>query len=247
MFNAASQRPQGSRRAYLFIDEIQQIIGDSMKLIFEQFRDLGGTLIAAHQTAGQLKRDGTDLGETIDSCTAMKQVYRASDLYSLERLEKLSGSRLAKVAMWVQPYQTNMGKVLDPLDPIHADEGMINVRRVEQPRLDRSRLLAIGSNRMASIIRFTFGSGYTQFAGATVPILSQFAITEEEYKRRRRLPWPSAPGAFIIPAPTKPPNTSSVSGGRHQAGPGPRPGGSSMRVADRGGNAKGGGNGRSPH
>ena len=86
--------PFSTEAAVAFIDEMQQIISDGIKLVFEQFRDLGGTIIAAHQTGGQLRRQGTDLGDTIDSCSAMKQVFRASDLDSLERLEKLRDGKI---------------------------------------------------------------------------------------------------------------------------------------------------------
>jgi hypothetical protein len=201
MFSAANQaKLPEHQRVYFFMDEFQQVIGDGIKLIFEQFRDLGGTIIAAHQTAGQLSRQGTDLGETVDSCTAIKQVYRASNLDSLERLEKLAGNRLAKVAHWVQPYEPPTGDLFDRLDEFYADEGLINVRQTELPALDRQRMLKVSSQRLASLIRFTFGSGYTQFAGASVPIVSQYPISFEFYKKLRRLAWPTAPGAFVVPA-----------------------------------------------
>jgi Type IV secretion-system coupling protein DNA-binding domain len=205
MFSAASQAKLAeNQRVYFFMDEFQQVLSDGIKLIFEQFRDLGGTIIAAHQTAAQLNRQGTDLGETVDSCTAVKQVFRASNLDALERLEKLAGNRLAKVAHWVQPYEPPTGDLVDRLDMFYADEGMINVRQSELPALDRQRMLAISSNRLASLIRFTFGSGYTQFAGASVPIVSQYAISHQTYKDLRKLPWPTAPGTFVVPAPAKP-------------------------------------------
>ena len=105
MFTAASHQPQDQNRVYFFIDEMQQIISDGIKLIFEQFRDMGGTIVGAHQTAGQLRRDGTDLGDTIDSCTAFKQVFRASDLASLQRLEALSGLVTDHAATWHQAYE----------------------------------------------------------------------------------------------------------------------------------------------
>ena len=200
MFTAASHRRQDDRRVYFFLDEFQQIISDGIKLVFEQFRDMGGTIVAAHQTAGQLRRQGTDLAETVDSCTAVKLVYRASDLGSLERLERLSGRHRETTAIWIQPYERGTGDLIDRYEPIHAVEGRVRVQEVERPRLDHRRLLEIGSERLASLIRFTFGSGYTQFAGATVPIVSQFPFTFEEYKRRRRMPWPTAPGAFTVPA-----------------------------------------------
>ena len=201
MFTAASHQPQDKNRVYFFVDEMQQIISDGIKLIFEQFRDLGGTIIAAHQTAGQLRRQGTDLGDTIDSCTAVKQVFRASDLQSLERLEKLSGTRTNRTPTWYQRYERGTGELTERYDPLLAEEGLVRITEEERARYDRNELLAIGSRRHSSLVRFTFGSGYTQFAGATIPMVSQYHISFDQYQRRRREPWPKAPGAFTIQPP----------------------------------------------
>ena len=201
MFTAASHQQQDKNRVYFFIDEMQQIISDGMKLVFEQFRDLGGTIIAAHQTASQLRRQGTDLGDTIDSCTAVKQVFRASDLASLERLEKLSGMKSSTEAMWYQPYERGSGDLTQRYEEIFAEEGMIRVSEKERLRYDRDAIQAISSRRHSSLVRFTFGSGYTQFAGKSIPMKSEYHISYDEYLRRRQRPWPTAPGAFIIEPP----------------------------------------------
>ena len=201
MFTAASHQPSDKNRVYFFIDEMQQIISDGIKLIFEQFRDLGGTIIGAHQTAGQLRRQGTDLGDTIDSCTAMKQVFRASDLNSLERLEALSGTKTDRVATWYQPYERGTGDLIDRYEEMHAAEGMVRVSEQDRVRYDRDELLAISSRKHSSLVRFTFGSGYTQYAGRSIPMKSSYHIPYDEYLRRRAKPWPVEPGAFIIQPP----------------------------------------------
>ena len=202
MFTAASHQPQDENRVYFFIDEMQQIISDGMKLIFEQFRDLGGTIIAAHQTAGQLRRQGTDLGDTIDSCTAMKQVFRASDPDSLERLEKLSGIRRQASPTWYQPFERGSGDLTQRYHEIHAREGLVRVTEQDQARYDREAIQAISSRPTSSLVRFTFGSGYTQFAGRSIPVRSQYHITHDQYLEHRRWPWPTARSAFPIEPPT---------------------------------------------
>jgi hypothetical protein len=186
-----------------------------MKLIFEQFRDLGGTIVAAHQTASQLNRQGTDLSDTIDSCTAVKQLFRASDLRSLDRLEKLSGKRKEKSAMWFQSFERGTGELVDRYDPVLAQDGLVRVTETEHARLDTDALLALGSRRQSSLIRFTFGSGYTQFSGASVPMVSQFSISYDEYTKRRQRPWPTAPGAFTIGSPSGPESASISDGNDH--------------------------------
>ncbi len=198
LFNSGAFQPQGRHRAYIFVDEFQQIISEGISLPFEQFRDLGGTLIAAHQTVAQLNRNGVDLTETVDSCTALKQVFRASGLQSAERIEKQSGTKRVPVATWSQRQETWLGNLWTPLSPRYAEEGTVHVSEEERPRLDRNELMRISSNKLASVVRFTLGSGYTQFAGATVPIVSQFPVTYGTYLDRRKLNWPTDKGTFVV-------------------------------------------------
>lgn len=213
LFSAASHRGSFDNRVYVFLDEFQQVISDGVRQIFEQFRGLGGTLIAAHQTAGQLSRQGTDISATVESCSAMKQVFRASSLEALEQIEQLAGTKRAKAPMWAQPYEWGGGDLVGRFGPIHAEHGSVRVREEDRPRLDRRTLQAISSHRQSSLVRFTLGSGYTQFAGATVPIRSPFMMSYEEYQRRERAAWPEAPGAFPVrrsPSATVPINPSIV-------------------------------------
>ncbi len=203
MFCAAGQRPPDQNRVYFFIDELQQIVSDGIKLIFEHFRDMGGTIIGAHQTAGQLMRSGSDFGETVDSCTAMKQVFRASDLKSLERLQKLSGTKREIKATWHQPHERGGGDVLSRYETFLAEDGLVRVTEGERARFDLNDLQAISSRRQSSLVRFTFGSGFTQFGGKTIAVKSQFHISFDQYNKRRKMPWPSDPGAFVSEAPSK--------------------------------------------
>lgn len=220
MFTAASHQPLDRNRVYFFIDEMQQVISEGIKLIFEQFRDMGGTIIGAHQTIGQLRRQGTDLGDTIDSCTAMKQVFRASDERTLQRLERLSGNRREPNTTWYQRYERGMGDLMDRYDEVHAEEGSVRVTEEVVPRFDSEELLAISARNQSSLVRFTFDSGYTQFRGATIPMRSLYHIPYQVYQERRKTPWPTAPGAFPVelpgpspssrPMPTKPETADTV-------------------------------------
>ena len=102
---------------------------------------------------------------------------------------------------WYQSYERGTGELTERYDPLLAEEGQVRITEEERARYDRNELLAISSRRQSSLVRFTFGEGYTQFAGATIPVLSQFHISFEQYLKRRREPWPTAPGAFTIKPP----------------------------------------------
>jgi len=55
---------------------------------------------------------------------------------------------------------------------------------------------------MGSFVRFTSGSGYTQFGGFTTPIFSTFIISEETYKLRKKASWPEKLGTVMVPFPS---------------------------------------------
>jgi hypothetical protein len=209
LFTAGSHKTSVGQRVYIFIDEAQQIISDGVKLIFEQFRDIGGTIIAAHQTGAQLRRHGTDLSETIDSCTAVKHIYRASDPRTLKMLEELSGTRTEYLPAWYQPWETGTGDLVERLNVVHADEGFVKTAGRERPVLDRRELMRISAGELTSIVRFTMGSGFTQFGGSFVPMRSMYPIDFEEYQARKSIPWPTDPGAFEVRLPDAVPTTTA--------------------------------------
>lgn len=62
-----------------------------------------------------------------------------------------------------------------------------------------------------SVLPITRGAGFAQYGGLPVVIESHFHIPEEEYRRRRMLPWPGAGNGAFVPRderakqPPKPP------------------------------------------
>ena len=203
LFSGAARKPSRDNRVYVFIDEFQQIISDSVKLVFEQIRDQGVTMIVAHQTGGQLHRQGTDLSETVESCTAVKQILRASDLETIKKLEETSGQAVYHSVSWMQPIDPeNVEEELkEGLAVSRGEEGMVQVTESVGPRLDRNTIIQVSSHPLASFVRFTSGRGYTQFGGFTTPIMSMFMIKKIDYERRKTVAWPTKIGTVTVPFP----------------------------------------------
>ncbi len=203
LFSGAARKPSRNNRVYVFVDEFQQIISDSVKLVFEQIRDQGVTMIIAHQTAGQLLRQGTDLSETVESCTAVKQVFRASDLQTMKKLEESSGLAVYHTVAWSQEIDAALAEegLEEQLTVERSEEGIVQVSETVGPRLNRNTIIQVSAHPLASFVRFTTGKGYTQFAGYTTPIISMYTITEIEYQKRKRADWPTVPGTVVVPYP----------------------------------------------
>ncbi len=162
-----------------------------MKLIFEQFRDIGGTIIAAHQTGGSC--DGTELGLVRDhrfmhgpsTISTARLTEDAQDAGKNYREPDGVFARLASAL------GDGNGDLLQRLDVVHADEGLVKATGRERPVLDRQQLMRISAGELTSIVRFTMGSGYTQFGGSFVPIRSMYSMDFDEYQNRKRLSWPT--------------------------------------------------------
>jgi len=184
LFTAASQRIGKRKQVYVFIDEFQQVISDSIKLILEQARSKGISLILSHQTTGQLDRNGSDLTETVESCTAFKQVLKVSDTKAAKQLAEGSGE--ASYHMVNMGYRVPLnGKLQD------AQAETADVVEAIGPRLQRNTIIEVSADSSTSFVRFTEGSGYTQFSGYWTIVESQYHQTTDEFEVRSRLPWPS--------------------------------------------------------
>jgi hypothetical protein len=204
LFSGAARKPSRNNRVYVFVDEFQQIISDSVKLVFEQIRDQGVTMIVAHQTGGQLHRQGTDLSETVESCTAVKQIFRASDLETIKKIEETSGQAVYHNVAWVQTVdpETTEQDLPETLAMSKSEEGLVQVSESVGPRLDRNTIIQISANPMASFVRFTSGSGYTQFGGFTTPIVSTYIMPQSTHEIRKEAAWPIQIGTVTVPFPS---------------------------------------------
>jgi hypothetical protein len=189
LFSCSAHIQLTNNRVYLYIDEFQQIIADGVKLVFELIRGRGVTLIPVHQTPGQLIKKGADMLSTVDSCTAVKHILRASDLITVERIEKMSGVQTYHSLTWAQ--DTTSGE--REIDPAEAIDGIVQISETYGPNLDRNTVLAASADPLASFIRFTFGSGYTQFGAKTTIIRSLFPVDLETHETRGKAPWPILP------------------------------------------------------
>lgn len=201
LFSCAAHNRVKGNRVYLFIDEFQQIIAENIKPLFSMIRGLGVTLVPVHQTLGQLDQRGADLIDTVDSNTAVKHVLRASDPRTVKRIAEMSGVQTYHTFSWTQDTTEGDGEI----DPSQAVEGMLQISETHGDILDKNTILAVSSDQASSFIRFTFGSGYTQFAGRTTIVRSLFPIDRETYERRDNAPWPILPDDPTPPAlPAKP-------------------------------------------
>lgn len=187
LFAAAANRPCGANhRVYVFIDKFQQIISASISLLLEQARSMGLSLILAHQNVGQLKADrGAELVDAVESCVGFEQAFKISGVREMERIERLSGTK-------VDYTRTH-------------DDVKEQWTETISSRLGPNDLIEASASPFTSLVHFSEGSGLTQFSGYWQPVLSEFHITEDEYRLRQNAGWPDfGPGAVKVEAVASP-------------------------------------------
>ena len=205
LLSAAARRgKEDKNRIYVFVDEFQRVISENVKIFLEQARSKKLHFILANQTTGQRESGGTDLTDTVDSCTAYKQSFKATDLRSLEKLIDSSGEALYHEAAWSEAIDSGLSETWDgTFDIGHLPTGIfdasdVKVKETLGPRLEKNTIIELSAKPMASFVRFTEGSGYTQFSGYYTPILSDFHISQAEFEKREQADWPPVDEETVI-------------------------------------------------
>jgi hypothetical protein len=219
MFNlltAAAPLEGSGNRVYVFVDEFQRIITENVRLFLEQARSMKLHFILANQTIGQLKGRALDLVDTVESCTAYKHLFKATDLETLDRLEQAGGQALYHENQW-EVFADDGYDPRQDLDYGDHAARRIQVREALGPRLERNTLIELSAASWLSLVRFTEGSGFTQYSGYFTPIVHEFHIPFKEFEFRTKEEWPRpdektllTPTATVTNVPTMPTPTPTV-------------------------------------
>ncbi len=179
-----------SRRVYLVIDEFQRIAGENFKVILEQARGFGLSVMLANQTQGDLKTHDLDLRPAVRSNTRYKQYFALGDPGEIHDLKELSGEEIATLHTWTTAGGLWGNNFQPRVVPRQAFVGKTEAEFIKT-RLTVNDILAASDHPLHSIIQVIRGSGYTQYAGQPIPLCSSWPMPEHTYRRRQREPWPT--------------------------------------------------------
>ena len=177
------------RRGYLIIDEFQRIAAENLRVILQQARSFGISVILANQVPSDLKLPSADLRSTVYTNTRVKQFFSITDPRELDALSKLSGEE----PDWLQQEsETSDGTWRNAV--LTKTTGRKQILRARF-RADEARLATDAPND--SVLYVSRGRGYTQLQGIPQSITTPWPTTLEVYMRRLETPWPrvnKAPG-----------------------------------------------------
>lgn len=183
------------RQIYLVIDEFQRMASESLNSLFELARSLDIALILSNQSHEDLGRHGSSLMNVIETNCNLRQWFSAVGREDLSQVQVLGGSRTADDVSRSSRHTAEGIQVTE------------TVRQVLLPRVSLNDALRVSNDPDLSFMRInSCRVGYSRYRGLPFVVRTGFHITEEEFQRRRRTPWPSdLPGMItseeILPPP----------------------------------------------
>ena len=206
LLTAASRRGKGeNRRVYVFIDEFQRVVSDNISLFLEQARSMRLHFILANQTIGQLEKNGVDLTDVVESCTAFKQSFRATDEKSIKRIMETSGEGVYHSLQWTQLLNDSFDDQDDDHLSVRAamrqsETGFAaaKVNETVGPLLEKNTIIEVSALPLASFVRFSEASGYTQFSGYPLALMSEYHITKALHGYHEESDWPEVDSRTIL-------------------------------------------------
>lgn len=167
-------------RVFLVIDEFQRLVGDNFRIILEQARSFGLSVIMANQTMADLNTPTFDLRPTVRTNARVKISFGITDPSEIEELSKLSGQEIARLRTYSFSRSFASGST-------NRTRGWAEHFK---NRFLVSDILGVTDHPRRCILHVTRGSGYSQFAGLPTMVDCFHPLTKAEYDLRCNAPWP---------------------------------------------------------
>ena len=174
-----------SHFTYIFVDEYQRLLSQSLPDLFEQGRSAGLCLIACHQNLSQLKIGQLDLRDTIQQSTAITRVFGAQTKADIEDLIYHSGE--------------NTTYIDDPtVDAVSKYSHNYPYESPSRNRMNFNHVSRLTADLSLSYFLVTRNMGLAQYDGLPFLVRGCFPLSRYQTAMRNRTPFmKSRPGMFV--------------------------------------------------
>jgi hypothetical protein len=186
MLLAASTQTERRCPVFLVIDEFQRMVAANLEYMLQLARSMGVGVILANQSMEDLKKSTTNLIPAIEANCRLRQWFSVSASEDQERLMRSSGVTVDRLTSWSESVNARG----ETSTSCSFSEQVVN-------RFTLNDILLTSDHPFRSFLRISRGAGYAQYGGMPVIIESSYHISEDEYRRRKAMPWPTAPGTFV--------------------------------------------------
>ena len=141
----------------------------------------------------------------VESCTAFKQSFRATDEKSIKRIMETSGEGVYHTLQWTQLLNDSFNDQDDDHLSVRAamrqsETGFTpaKVNETAGPLLEKNTIIEVSALPLASFVRFSEASGYTQFSGYPLALVSEYHITKALHGYHEESDWPEVDSRTIL-------------------------------------------------
>lgn len=180
---AAATQTARKKQVFLVIDEFQRMVAGNLEYMLQLARSMGVGVILANQSMEDLRKSTVNLIPAIEANCRLRQYFSVSSSEDRDRIVQNSGETV----------DIQYGRKSTPLND---GQWLYSYSESEKvvPRISKNDVAKTSDHPFRSIVQITRGDGYAQYGGLPVIIQSNYHISEDEYNRRRQMPWPSLPG-----------------------------------------------------
>ncbi len=186
MLLAAATQTERKHPVFLVVDEFQRMVASNLEFMLQLARSMGVGVILANQSMADLNKGTTNLIPAIEANCRLRQWFAVSSSEDQKRLIESSGLAI--------DYERSRS-VTTNSDGRQSVSHSATEKVVS--RLTSNDVSLTSDHPFQSILRISRGAGYAQYGGFPVTVESEFHISQQEYNRRRKLPWPELPGSFL--------------------------------------------------
>lgn len=180
----AAQSALRKVRVQVVIDEFQRMISNNLDVVFQQARSQDIGIMIANQSMGDLRNAGPVLLSAIESNCAVRQWLSVNTADDLEHLTKLFGSyKKVHETVTDSPHGRSVSRTLR-----------------DEPRITTNNLQEISDDPFLSVVQIDGErDGFAKYRGVPFVLRSSFHISDEDYKDRLKLQWPTdLPGMIEV-------------------------------------------------
>lgn len=203
---ADRKQPAGPVQSYVFIDELQRIAAENVKVVFQQCRGSHIGLIVANQDPSDLKLPHVDVRAAVRTNARLRQCFSLTDRNEIDEFIRLSGEESQYLRSTVKARSRTERYDAGLFSRTYAgtNEGETvseSYREVLRPRLSINEIIAVNNSPTDSLVHLMTDVRATRLGGIPTRIRGLFAMSRDEFEQRDRTP-PApreTPPGMIVP------------------------------------------------
>jgi hypothetical protein len=198
------QRTGVRPKIFTIWDEAQVLVTQNIEPFLTQARSLGMGCILAHQHLNQLNPPGgVDLREAVLGNTAIKQVFAANDPWLMKYIQETSGhAKYYDLGYEISSWRLGQGNVHAGTALVRLNDRLqhLQVKEHVGPRITVQDILNVSRDPNVNYMWIARNQGLTRFRG-WFPMLTDYAMSKEDYQTFQQTPWPNDRDATITTRP----------------------------------------------